>query len=98
MKNMSGNSLLRKQLKHFYNSLLMQDMKKSRCPADWLDAFLLLEQYLESRDTGERLLVFLDELPWLDRVERRFSLEKRCYGLRLIKTICQMICRAGIFR
>lgn len=66
MKNMSGSSPLRKQLKHFYNSLLMQGMKRSRCPADWLDAFLLLEQYLESRDTGERMLVFLDELPWLD--------------------------------
>ena len=63
---MAGTSPLRKQLKHFYNSLLMQGMKKSRCPADWLDAFLLLEQFLENRDTGERMLVFLDELPWLD--------------------------------
>ena len=66
MKDMAGTSPLRKQLKHFYNSLLMQGMKKSRCPADWLDAFLLLEQFLENRDTGERMLVFLDELPWLD--------------------------------
>ena len=66
MKNISGPSPLRKQLKHFYNSLLMYGMKKSRCPADWLEAFLLLEQFLESRDTGERMLVFLDELPWLD--------------------------------
>lgn len=66
LKNASGTSPLRKQLKHFYNSLLMYGMKKSRCPADWLEAFLLLEQFLESRDTGERMLVFLDELPWLD--------------------------------
>lgn len=63
---MKGGSPLRKQLKHFYNSLIMQGMKKSRCPSDWLDAFLLLEQFLESKDTGERILVFLDELPWLD--------------------------------
>lgn len=41
MKDMAGTSPLRKQLKHFYNSLLMQGMKKSRCPADWLDAFLI---------------------------------------------------------
>ena len=54
------------QLKSFYNSLLDHGMKKSRIPSSWLDAFFMLEQFLKENDTGERQLVFLDELPWLD--------------------------------
>ena len=42
---MAGASPLRKQLKHFYNSLIMHGMKKSRCPDNWLDAFLMLEMF-----------------------------------------------------
>ena len=63
---MSGASPLRKQLKHFYNSLIAQGMKRSRCPDNWLDAFLMLELFLQEKDQGQRLLIFLDELPWLD--------------------------------
>ena len=54
------------QLKNFYNSLLDHGMKKSRIPGSWLDAFFMLEQFLKEKDTGERQLVFLDEIPWLD--------------------------------
>lgn len=61
-----GESPLRRQLKHFYNSLILHGMKKSRCPDNWLDAFLMLEMFLESKDNGQRQLVFLDELPWMD--------------------------------
>ena len=57
---------LKKQLKHFYNSLITQGMKKSRCPDNWMDAFLLLELFLQEKDDGSRQLVFIDELPWLD--------------------------------
>ena len=35
-------------------------------PENWMDAFFLLEQYLQKNDNGSRQLVFLDELPWLD--------------------------------
>ena len=41
-------------------------MKKSKKPSNWLEAFYLLETFLESNDDGGRQLVFLDELPWLD--------------------------------
>ena len=57
---------LRLQLKNFYNSLLDQGMEKSKIPDNWLDAFFMLEQFLKCCDTGERQVVFLDELPWLD--------------------------------
>jgi AAA+ ATPase superfamily predicted ATPase len=59
-------NLLKDQLKHFYNSLLLHGMKKSKQPASWLDAFFMLEQHLSDIDDGNRQVVFLDELPWLD--------------------------------
>lgn len=57
---------LQAQLNHFYNSLVIHGMKPCDKPANWLDAFFLLEQYLQEIDDGTRQLVFLDELPWLD--------------------------------
>lgn len=58
--------LLKAQLTHFYNSLILHGMKKCPRPRSWLDAFLLLEQFLQKIDDGTRQLVFLDEMPWLD--------------------------------
>ena len=57
---------LKKQLLHFYNSLILHGMKKSKCPDNWMDAFLMLEMFLQSIDDGSRQLIFIDELPWLD--------------------------------
>ena len=60
-------SKMKDQLKHFYRSLLMQGMKKSKQPESWLDAFYMLEDFLQERDDGEtRQLVFIDEIQWLD--------------------------------
>lgn len=59
-------SPLKAQLKHFYNSLLLHGMKKEECPDNWLDAFLMLEMLLESKDNSKKQIVFLDELPWMD--------------------------------
>ena len=67
-----SDSPLKKQLKHFYNSLIFQGMKKSKCPDNWLDAFLLLELFLQSKDDGSRQVVFIDELPWLDTPKSGF--------------------------
>ena len=57
---------LKNQLKHFYLSLQLQGMRKSKCPATWMEAFFLLSKYLEEKDDGSRQVIFLDELPWLD--------------------------------
>jgi hypothetical protein len=57
---------LKEQLKHFYQSLQRQGMKKSKCPTSWLEAFFMLEMHLQSMDDGSRQVVFLDELPWMD--------------------------------
>ena len=62
----SPQGLLRAQLTHFYNSLILHGMQPDKKPQDWLEAFLLLEKYLQNIDDGSRQLIFLDELPWLD--------------------------------
>ena len=58
--------LLQTQLNHFYKSLIIHGMEPCDKPTNWLDAFFLLETYLQQKDDGTRQLVFLDELPWLD--------------------------------
>lgn len=57
---------LKDQLKHFYYSLQLQGMRKSKCPTTWMEAFYLLAKFLESKKTDKRQVIFLDELPWLD--------------------------------
>ena len=71
-ENKSG--MLRAQLEHFYYSLLLQGMKKSKKPANWLEAFYMLEKHLEEIDDGSRQVVFLDELPWLDTPRSGFMI------------------------
>lgn len=64
--------LLKLQLEHFYNSLDIQGMEKCDRPTNWLEAFLLLEKFLQAKDDGSRQVVFLDELPWLDTPKSGF--------------------------
>jgi len=71
-ENRAKANILRQQLKHFYLSLQMQGMKKSHCPTSWLEAFFMLSQLLQQKDNGERQVVFLDELPWLDTPRSAF--------------------------
>ena len=71
-ENKSG--MLRAQLEHFYYSLLLQGMKKSKKPTNWIEAFYMLERHLEEIDDGSRQVVFLDELPWLDTPRSGFMI------------------------
>ncbi len=64
---------LKRQLKHFYKSLQDYGLSDNNTmPEDWLDAFYLLIQLLKSKDTNNRMVVFLDELPWLDTPKSGF--------------------------
>ncbi len=79
----TGNSHTKNQLKHFYKSLVSQGLQDKNEPSTWLDAFYLLEVFLSSRDDGKkRLLVFLDEIQWLDTPKSGFmtGLEAFCNG------------------
>lgn len=54
------------QLKAFYQDLLGSGLHNdSVAPKDWIEAFALLRQLLES-SPAKRKIVFLDELPWMD--------------------------------
>ncbi len=57
---------LSRQLRQFYLSLQLYGMRRSHTPANWQEAFFMLEQLLISKDNGDRQVVFFDELPWLD--------------------------------
>lgn len=61
-----GKELMRMQLQHFTHSLVRAGVEIQESPKNWLDAFFLLENYLESCADGSRMVVFIDELPWLD--------------------------------
>ena len=63
---------IKKQLQAFYYSLISQGMKKDHCPSDWLEAFFMLELFLQKIDDGSRQLIFLDELPWMDTPKSGF--------------------------
>ena len=64
---LGGKDLLAKQLQHFTHSLIRYGAEFESAPQNWLDAFFILEQFLEKKAAkGERLLVCIDELPWLD--------------------------------
>ena len=54
------------QLESFYNSLLLYGAKVDKKPANWFEAFLFLERFIMEKDTDKKLVIFFDELPWLD--------------------------------
>lgn len=91
--NKSG--LLQEQLNSFYNSLTMQGMEECQKPKSWFEAFLLLEKHLQKIDSGERQLVFIDELPWLDTPRSNFVMALEnfwnnwgCHRKNLMVVVC----------
>ena len=66
-----SNKLLEKQLNHFYRSLTFYGHKETNIPKDWYEAFFMLQNFLEKKGK-KRILVFLDELPWLDTPRSNF--------------------------
>jgi len=54
------------QLAEFQESLRLAGMDKPRCPKSWFDAFHLLADLLAAKDDGQKKVVFIDELPWMD--------------------------------
>ena len=66
-------SRMKDQLRHFYRSLKEHGMKASKCPENWLDAFYLLEDWLKEREAdNNRILVFIDEIQWMDTPKSGF--------------------------
>ncbi|SFV58780.1 archaeal ATPase, fused to C-terminal DUF234 domain [hydrothermal vent metagenome] len=63
----------RQQLKAFESKLKRVYGVQSREPIkDWNDAFYLLMEYLERFSKKEKIVVFIDELPWIDTAKSGF--------------------------
>ena len=63
---------LSRQLAQFYFTMQRYHVKAGHCPTSWMEAFYMLETWLEEMDDGSRQIVFLDELPWLDTPRSHF--------------------------
>lgn len=61
----------KEQLQRFYLTLKSQGFKGGSYPNNWIEAFYILEQYLEGLPEGKKV-VFLDELPWMDGPKSSF--------------------------
>lgn len=65
--------LMKDQLTHFFRSLTIQGYKGKKTPESWLEAFYMLEDLLVEKYKGnERIVVFLDEMQWLDTPKAKF--------------------------
>lgn len=60
------------QLKRWQIQLSRYSGKKRCRPKDWYEAFDQLREYLETRSGEEKLVLFIDELPWLDTPKSGF--------------------------
>ena len=58
-------SLKKLQIVNFFSTLQRYGYS-GKCPQDWLSAFDALIKLLEELPVDKRLVVFIDELPWMD--------------------------------
>lgn len=61
------NSSVRKQLKNFFAEFerVFGVSPDVNIPKDWFEAFALLRKAIEKEQRSERIIIFIDELPWL---------------------------------
>ena len=60
------------QLKRWQVQLNKYSGQKKTKPKDWFEAFDQLQSYLETLSEKERLVIFIDELPWMDTPKSNF--------------------------
>lgn len=77
----SRKSSLKDQLQNFYFSLIRNGMDGVKRPKSWMEAFFLLEQFLDRQENGTRQVVFIDELPWMDTPRSGFLAALRPSGM-----------------
>lgn len=61
-----ANGTLKAQLAEFQESLRLYGMEEPRCPKNWIEAFHMLADLLSTKNGGQKKVVFIDELPWMD--------------------------------
>lgn len=63
---------IKSQLENFTFSLIRHGLEGFTPPKSWMEAFFLLEKFLERQNNGSRQVVFIDELPWMDTARSGF--------------------------
>lgn len=63
----------KEQLTNFAHQLEIYS-KQQTCdiPKDWMEAFFMLRKYLATLNHKRRIVIFIDEMPWLDTHNSRF--------------------------
>ena len=57
---------MKTQLESFFYSMLNHGLEGFKQPKTWMEAFFQLTQLLQKLDDGQRMVIFIDELPWMD--------------------------------
>lgn len=66
-------NLMKLQLQEFHYSMRSFGLESDKgVPASWQEAFHMLQDLMEKRDDGSRLVIFIDEFPWLDTPKAGF--------------------------
>lgn len=65
------DSRMTNQLMHIHRSLVAQG-SEAPAPKNWLEAFYQLEDLLASKSDGSKMVVFLDEVQWMDTPRSMF--------------------------
>ena len=60
------------QLRTWQEQLRKYSGVKRNKPKDWFEAFGQLEEFLETKREQDRIIIFIDELPWLDTPKSNF--------------------------
>lgn len=60
------------QLRDWQEKLRRYSGVKRNRPKDWFEAFYQLQEYLETKDDQEKIILFIDELPWMDTPRSNF--------------------------
>lgn len=73
-KTNNSISKLKQQLKAFTQSLSLYNLftNKDSAPKTWLEAFWLLSKKIDEKYRDRRIVIFIDELPWMDTPKSYF--------------------------
>lgn len=62
------------QLSHVYNTIKNHKLKESKLyiPENWMEAFDLIKEYLNTLKGTNKKVIFIDEMPWFETHKSRF--------------------------
>lgn len=66
LKDVNPQALYKAQLTEFHKSLVRYGHSANETIRDWFEAFDRLRELIESKRSGDKIIVFIDEMPWLD--------------------------------